>query len=372
VRSFLEHIGGAEALAESLAGASLPADIAKIGVRVAAGSGGKQPALVEAFTTAGKLTTRSSPPSGAERDKLLSEIMSLGDPARGEAVFRRKDMACLKCHAIAGAGGQVGPSLESIGASAPLDYLLDSLFEPDKAVKENYHSSVVATKDGRLLSGIKIRQNDNEITVRDADDREVTIPRSDVEEEKTGGSLMPAGQIDPLTRAELLDLVRFLSQLGKIGPYSVSNAMVARRWQVLEPTPESAEAIRRGGLEAAVRGDSALSWVPAYSRVSGVLPVDAIPTVSSTGDSRRIGMARCLVEVSAPGEIKLVGDAPSTLDLWIDGKPISFQHEIVLKLDSGVHTLTFALTLERIGAGFRCELADVAGSPAKAQFVVGK
>ena len=39
--------------------------------------------------------------------------------ARGEAIFRRKALECLKCHAIAGAGGQVGPSLESVGAGAP-------------------------------------------------------------------------------------------------------------------------------------------------------------------------------------------------------------------------------------------------------------
>ena len=48
---------------------------------------------------------------------------------------------------------------------------------------------------------------------------------------------MPAGLTDTLTRGELVDLVRFLSELGKIGPYAVSKARVFRRWQVLDPAP---------------------------------------------------------------------------------------------------------------------------------------
>ena len=50
---------------------------------------------------------------------------------------------------------------------------------------------------------------------------------------------MPAGLTDTLTRDELVDLVRFLSELGKIGPYSVGQARVVRRWQVLQPPPRS-------------------------------------------------------------------------------------------------------------------------------------
>ncbi len=57
------------------------------------------------------------------------------------------------------------------------------------------------------------------------------------------GSLMPAGLTEALTRPELIDLVRFLSQLGKIGPYSVGTERVLRRWQLLEATHEVLEDI---------------------------------------------------------------------------------------------------------------------------------
>src|SRR5262249_27268761 len=146
---------------------------------------------------------------------------SQGDPERGEAVYRRKETLCLKCHPIAGAGGQVGPGLESIGASAPADYLVDALLQPNKAVKEGYHALTVALGDGRVVTGIKVRQTDTALVVRDADDREVSLPLGEIEDQKPAGSLMPAGLTETMTESELLDLVRFLSELGKIGPYSV-------------------------------------------------------------------------------------------------------------------------------------------------------
>ena len=87
----------------------------------------------------------------------------------------------------------MGPGLESIGASAQPDYLVDSLLEPGKAVKENYHALVVATSDGKVYTGIKLRQTDSELVLRDAEDREIAIPTGSIEEQKTAGSLMPAG-----------------------------------------------------------------------------------------------------------------------------------------------------------------------------------
>ena len=217
--------------------------------------------------------------------KFLTEVASSGDAARGEVIFRRKEMNCLKCHAIAGAGGQVGPGLESIGASAPADYLVDSLLEPGKAVKENYHATVVATDDGKLLTGIRVRQTDTELVLRDADDREVSIPSSSIEEQKPGGSLMPAGLTDTLTRGELADLVRFLSELGKIGPYAVTKERVFRRWQVLEPGRDASTALIRTSLDAVAESSGSLVWSPAYTTVAGTLPAGGTP-VGLPGEGR--------------------------------------------------------------------------------------
>jgi hypothetical protein len=60
-----------------------------------------------------------------------------------------------------------------------------------------------------------VRQTDSELILRDAEDRELKVPLDSIDEVQDGGSLMPTGLADALTRDELVDLVRFLSELGK-------------------------------------------------------------------------------------------------------------------------------------------------------------
>ena len=41
---------------------------------------------------------------------LLADVQQDGDPERGEDVFRREDVNCMKCHAVSRAGGDIGPN----------------------------------------------------------------------------------------------------------------------------------------------------------------------------------------------------------------------------------------------------------------------
>ncbi len=371
------------ALASALGGKTLEPDVAKLSLR----AGRDHQSLAAAIRKAGGLGEAPKPLTDAEKQAILAAVASTGDAARGEAVFRRKDAQCLKCHAVAGAGGQVGPSLESIGASAPVDYLLDALLEPNKAIKENYHSIVVATSDGKIVSGIKVRESGQELVVRDAEDREVAIPVSSIEERKPGTSLMPAGVTDSLTRRELVDLVRFLSELGKIGAYSVSKARLARRWQVLEADAAAFRELRRWGLQTVAKTDgngygsssgSALTWSPAYSEVSGTLPLGDLPVVTlgalpgSGAEVGATGFAHFQIDVSTPGPVRLALDSIRGLSLWMDGTAVEPRESIDIDLSSGVHTLTVVVKLGDRTEGLRCTLEDVPGSPARAQVVVGK
>ena len=99
-----------------------------------------------------------------------------------------------------------------------------------------------------------MRESADELVLRTAEDKEVAIPIKDIDERKMGGSLMPDGLTDVLTRGELVDLVRFLSELGKVGPYSVSKARLVRRWQALEATPEARQLLQASGPAAAAVG----------------------------------------------------------------------------------------------------------------------
>ncbi len=383
VARFVRLKNGPPALAAALAGKAIKADVAKLALRPAR----DHAALAAALRKAGALADAPKPLTDAEKQSLLAAVAAGGDPARGEAVFRRKETRCLACHAVGGAGGQVGPSLESVGAGAPVDYLLDSLYEPGKAIKENYHAVVVATSDGRVVSGIKVRQTGGELVLRDADDREVAIPLSAVEEQKPGGSLMPAGLVEQLTRGEVVDLVRFLSELGKIGPYSLSKGQVFRRWRVLEPTPSAYTELHRWGLQTVAKAggsgygstdSAALTWSPAYSEVSGLLPLADLPAITlkapagSGAEVGRTGFARSQIDVTTPGRVRLTLNSPRGLSLWLDGTSVEPRAAIDLDLTAGLHTLTFAVKPGERAEGLRCTLDDLPGSPARARVVVGK
>ncbi|WP_435020195.1 PVC-type heme-binding CxxCH protein [Tundrisphaera sp. TA3] len=350
--------GGPAALAKALAGTTLPAEVVQAGTRVAKATDKPDAALLAALEKAAGPSgaTMTVARSAADRAAILADVARKGDPARGEAVFRRAAMQCLKCHAIAGAGGEVGPGLESIGGSAPVDYLLDSLLEPGKAVKEGYHATVVATTDGRVVTGLKVRQSDRELVLRDAEGREVSIPAGAIEEQSMGGSLMPAGLVDPLPRGELVDLVRFLSELGKLGPYAVSPARVARRWQVA--------AVESGANLDAAAADAKLAWAPAYATVAGTLPAADLP--AGTGPA----LARTEIEVTTPGAVRLAIAPGPVKALWIDGRPVPPAAAIDQDLLTGRHWITFAV--EGRPGPLRCEVQEVPGSPARVQPVLGR
>ncbi len=159
--AFLQRKGGAALLAAAVRDRKLSADIARIGVRGVRSTGRPDEGLVEALTKAGGLTFGAKTLSPKELQTMMADVTRLGDAARGEVIFRRKDQVCLKCHAIGGAGGQVGPDLSSIGASAPVDYLIDSLLLPNKAIKENYHSLLRHHHEGPAIQRYQSARNKN-------------------------------------------------------------------------------------------------------------------------------------------------------------------------------------------------------------------
>jgi putative heme-binding domain-containing protein len=371
--AFLQRKGGAAVLAASLRDQKLPADIARIGLRAVRSTGRPDEGLSEILTKAGNLTFGARLVSPKEMEAMVADVARLGDPARGEAVFRRKDQVCLKCHAIGGTGGQVGPDLSSIGASAPVDYLIDSLLQPNKAVKENYHSLLVTTTKGQQYTGIKLRETKTELVLRDAEDKEIAVPVKDIEERTQGGSLMPDGLSDTLTRGELLDLVRFLSELGKVGPYAIGPQRVVRRWQALEPTQEAWRFLHLGGGSATpAKDERGLQWNSLYGTVAGVLPLTDAFSFSLGKDKHAVSLIRCQVDVTTAGPFLVRFNSTKGVKLWVDQNPTAVKETLEVSLPVGVHTLTFVVDRDERREGLRCELMDKPGSPARVRVVGGK
>src|SRR6185436_937444 len=190
-----------------------------------------------------------------------------GDAARGEKVFRGALTNCVSCHAIGGAGGKVGPDVSAVGTGLPIDLVIESVLWPNRQVKEGFMTTAVITKNDQIYQGFHASEDKQTLILRDpAKEELIRIPIADIAKRKEVGSVMPEGLTNGLTRAELRDLIRFLSDLGKPGPFRVPDKPLVRRWLV------ASGSARVKGFEET----SALTWLPKYSRVSGDLPLEDV------------------------------------------------------------------------------------------------
>jgi putative heme-binding domain-containing protein len=130
-----------------------------------------------------------------------------GIPKLGKAIFER---TCAGCHTLFSKGGKVGPDLTTYRRD-DLDSMLRNIVHPSAEIREGFVTTVVATGDGRVLSGVVAEQDNNIIVLRGADGNLVTLPRSDVESQRTSPqSLMPQGLLKGLTDQDLRDLFAYL------------------------------------------------------------------------------------------------------------------------------------------------------------------
>ncbi|QDU21388.1 PVC-type heme-binding CxxCH protein [Urbifossiella limnaea] len=372
--AFLNRKGGAPVLAKALAAAKLPPDVAKLGLRaVRSAVGADGAALTDALTKAGDLTAARKEPTPDDIRARVADLAAIGDASRGEAIFRRREMQCFACHAVGGAGGRVGPDLSSIGASAPADYLVESLLLPSKAIKEGFHAERVVTADEKVRVGVVVREANGMLVLRDEKDQEIAVPTRDITERgKTTKSMMPEGLIDPLTRQEVADLARFLSELGKVGPYAANPARVVRRWEIIEGTPENMNLARRTRLAAAAEAGTPFAWTPMYSKVSGVLPASELPRLVVWNGNDPLAVARFQLDVTTAGKVGLRFNSVAGLQVFVNGRAAEPAAETVLDLPAGVQTVTVVIDRAKRADDLRVELTDVPGSPARAAVVGGK
>jgi putative heme-binding domain-containing protein len=369
--AFLNRQGGADKLAAAIAAKDVPADAAKLALRTTYALGRTDPALVDVLSRVAGLNAEVKPLTQPEMDTLIADVGSKGSPERGEDIFRRADLNCTKCHALAGAGGGVGPDLSALGSSSPPDYIINSIFLPDQAIKEEFHTLIVLTTEGQVFQGIVADKDDKRIVLKEATGDQRLIPAADVEDQKEGGSLMPKGLVNFMTRDELADLVRFLSELGKPGPYAIRTTPTVQRWRVLTPVPEDlarsvpdADAFRSEVLEA-----DAGRWLPAYAKVSGQLPVG--PLSSEAGSP--VVYLQGEVDVTSQGPVTFRLNSLKGLRAWVDDRPAAEKEAIASDLANGRHRLTLRVdTSARGETPVKVEVLKGDGSPAEFTVVGGR
>jgi putative heme-binding domain-containing protein len=135
-----------------------------------------------------------------------------GDAARGETLFWSKALNCAACHTIAGRGTALGPDLTTIGKQRGRRELLESILEPSRRIEPKYAVYFAQTGDGRSLSGLLVRRDEQTVVLRDAQNKEIVLPAGDVESlQPSRLSLMPAAQLAGLTAQQAADLLEYLA-----------------------------------------------------------------------------------------------------------------------------------------------------------------
>jgi putative heme-binding domain-containing protein len=335
IAAFLRREGGDDALARALAQEKPSAEVALAGLREINAAGWPFPRLSEAFRAAAPVTLRKREFTPDLQRRLVELARSEGDPVRGERLFRSAALGCTRCHAIAGGGGTVGPDLAAIGATAQPDFLVEHLLLPTKSVKEGFTAFEFLTQDGDVVSGIKVRENPQEIVLRDAGGEEVVVTKSKIKRQRDVRTLMPLGLTDGLSDAEVGDLVRFLSELGKPGPFVVGPAQVARQWKMLARLPDSLLHLAPDRAGHILQDDPDLVWAVATSTVAGLLP---LPEVTA-GPASKVAVVRAGLQVTSAGKFSLeIGDVGG-LKIWVDGDLVSPQERLGLDLAKGLHTI---------------------------------
>ncbi|MSU36277.1 MAG: c-type cytochrome [Pedosphaera sp.] len=343
-RAVLPVKGAGKAIATALPATGIPPAAARAGMRVAREGGRNEMELVIALAKSGGLAADAQAFTGQLIQEIASKAALHGNPARGQLVFRRADLACITCHAIGGAGGKVGPDMTSIGASAPMDYLVESVLLPNVKIKEGFNGIAVSTRDGQEYNGVLVRESPTELVLRDAANHEVSIAKNSIESrQQSAVSLMPAGLLDNLPEADQLDLYAFMSQLGKPGDYDASRGGAARKWWLANVMHTDMQDGQGDWIWKKPLEDK--RWTGIHTFVNGSLPREQMNEASKAQVwiSRIALCAATEVTVVAAGPIQFELTANPSAELWVDGKKIGNEGTSRTELTAGTHRVIVRL-----------------------------
>jgi cytochrome c oxidase cbb3-type subunit III len=146
-----------------------------------------------------------------------------GDAIKGEKIFVGAG-GCATCHMVNGRGGLLGPDLSRVGVSRSVEYLVESIREPDKELSDGmldpnnhyglplvYDTVTVVLKNGDKVVGVA--KNEDTFSVQLLDTRQELrfFQKRDVTEVvHERKSLMPAYSGSMIGTDELRDLVAYL------------------------------------------------------------------------------------------------------------------------------------------------------------------
>ncbi len=136
------------------------------------------------------------------RQQLKPDVLKQANLTNGKALYAAN---CGKCHRLFGDGEAIGPDLTGANR-ADLNYWLENILEPNSVIGKAYQTTAFVMNDGRVINGLIRSRNEDAVTVQTATEQ-LVLPLDDVEAEKESGiSLMPEGQLEPMSAAQVRDL----------------------------------------------------------------------------------------------------------------------------------------------------------------------
>jgi putative membrane-bound dehydrogenase-like protein len=148
-----------------------------------------------------------SPDRDAVVQKYRAALRLAGNRKHGAEIFER---TCAVCHQMQGVGAKVGPDLSGTGQQ-PRETLLMQILDPSRQVLPDFVAYNVTTRNGESYSGFIANESAGTLTLRRANEPDVTFPRTDLQSVQTSGkSLMPDGLEAGLSEQDVADLIEFL------------------------------------------------------------------------------------------------------------------------------------------------------------------
>ena len=149
--------------------------------------------------------------SSEEKQKEIARVKRLlakgrGDVKKGEELFK---VVCATCHRLGKTGKNIGPNLTGYERDN-LGFIIPAIVDPSLAIREEYTTFNLLTKDGQSLTGFLSRNDPQSITFMDlTGSKQVIARRNIVDLAASQTSLMPEGLTTALTDEQLRDLLSY-------------------------------------------------------------------------------------------------------------------------------------------------------------------
>jgi putative heme-binding domain-containing protein len=104
--------------------------------------------------------------------------------------------------------------LDRIGSRRAPEYIMESILQPSKDIAPEFEAVAVATKEGQVITGLRVNETNFNIQLREENGRFHSFLKRDLDEVKVQKkSLMPENFGELLTVKELHDLFAYLATL---------------------------------------------------------------------------------------------------------------------------------------------------------------